>query len=471
MDLRKHLGALLLLGAAAAAAAGCSASLGDDAEAQEGELRPLERRAIGAAVPYEPDLELRARLGELASSQKARRQAAWKAVAKILKPVKLADERIAVNGEAPSVPLFRTWYGKDDFERMFGKMYSELTPEERRARRPFTQKEIQAIFDWNARSLGSATEEDYFARIKLLDGGQGIDGLGGNHRVSYSPGLVGHVIGEYGNLFSCLEKLEGIKADDEPPSDTNFAPCMGREFPEDAALVKMSWYRASFGQERLPLPVYDTSASTLAKKISGESDQGGWGKGVSKADPEDATIYTVQMSDGTKFRMPALHLVTKELRDWFWITLWWSPNPDEDFGADRPDEIKALGGPWAHYKMHVSVAFEENDPDPRGGYEGSLGEALAATYGGVGGPSWVSNPYVERGAHNAQTNCIGCHQHGGTRESSESILASPEKFPHAGRTKVRKNFPMDYLFALTSAPERLAGIVEDQVRHYDALER
>jgi hypothetical protein len=177
------------------------------------------------------------------------------------------------------------------------------------------------------------------------------------------------------------------------------------------------------------------------------------------------------MSDGTRFRMPALHLVTKELRDWLWITIWWSDKPDEDFGADRPEEIKKLGGPWGHYKMNVAVAFEEKDPDPKGGFTGSLGDALAATYGGVGKPSWASNPYLEKGAPNAQTNCIGCHQHAGTLENSESILGAPDKFPAASRTKVRKNFPTDYTWALTSAPERLVGVIEDQVKHYDAVER
>ena len=87
-------------------------------------------------------------------------------------------------------------------------------------------------------------------------------------------------------------------------------------------------------------------------------------------------------SDGTRFRMPAMHLVTKELREWLWITIWWSDKPDEDFGADRPDEITKLGGPWRNYKMNVVVSYEEKDPDPRGGFDGSLGDALAATYDG-----------------------------------------------------------------------------------------
>lgn len=85
--------------------------------------------------------------------------------------------------------------------------------------------------------------------------------------------------------------------------------------------------------------------------------------------------------------------------------------------------------------------------------------------------SWVSNPYLEKGADNAQTNCIGCHQHGGTSKSTESILAARDRFPSSSRTKLRKNFPTDYFWAMTSAPERLAGVIEDQVKHYDQVDR
>lgn len=465
---------LAMLGLSVAAAAGCNAGAtedDDESEAQEGELRPLERKAIGKAVEYPADRTMRARLPELESSQKARREAAWKAVARALKPIKVAARSVKVDGKIATVPMFRTWYGKDDFERMFGKMYADRSAADRKARLPFTAADAKSAFEWNATSLGASSDQDYFARISLASEDTSVQGLGGNHRVGYSPGVLSHLMADYGALTSCLGKIDTIKADDEPASSTNFAPCFTKEFPENAALVKMSWYRANFGAERLPLPTYDTSAPALAAKMSGASEGGAWGKGVSKADPDENAIYTVAMSDGTRFRMPALHLVTKELREWLWITLWWSDKPDEDFGADRPAEIENLGGPWSHYKMSVTVSYDEKDPDPRGGYAGSLGDALAATYQGVGKPSWASNPYLEKGAPNAQSNCIGCHQHAGTAETSETILGAPDRFPQASRTKLRKNFPVDYLWAVTSAPERLAGIIDDHVKHYDQVDR
>jgi hypothetical protein len=140
--------------------------------------------------------------------------------------------------------------------------------------------------------------------------------------------------------------------------------------------------------------------------------------------------------------------MTKELDHWLWITLWWSETPNDDFGADRPKSIDALGGPWGSYKMCVTTAFGEEDPLPSGGFDmahPSLASALAAVYAGKGAPTWCSNPYLEEGHGNAGTNCIGCHQHGGTELRSEDILL----FSDFGRPARRNNFPADYSWATT----------------------
>jgi len=59
-------------------------------------------------------------------------------------------------------------------------------------------------------------------------------------------------------------------------------------------------------------------------------------------------------------------------------------------------------------------------------------------HAGAGGPSWCSNQYIERGAHNAQTNCIGCHQHAGTGLASEDVLADSLTFPQSGRAMIHR---------------------------------
>jgi hypothetical protein len=446
---------------------GCAISGGGVASSSD-MVRPIERKALGAAQAYPADADLRGRTDELHASKAARRAVAWKTLAKVLAPVPLADTSVQVNGQPATVPLFRTWYAKDDLDRMFAKTYGDMAAADRKARTPITDSQVSAAFDWNATALGASSEQDYFNRLAQVKDETSAEGLGGNTRVVYSPGLIGHFLENYGPVDGCLPKLGTFDLNTDPPSDDNFAQCFSSEFPVDAALVKQSWWRADFGMN---LPVYDTSASTLTAKLAGsDSDQGGWGAGTGTATPDDTTVYTVKMSDGTLFRLPALHLVTKELRDWMWITFWWSPDPDSDFGADRPDEITQLGGPWKNYKMCVAMAYDEADPDPRGGFDGSLGDALAAVHEG-GGPTWCSNPYLEKGAKNAQTNCIGCHQHAGIPTlGSDAILADETTFPRSGRTKLRKAFPTDYIWSFDTNPEKLARIIEARVNHFDSVD-
>jgi hypothetical protein len=408
---------------------------------------------------------LLAQTDQLRASKSARRAAAWKAVARILKPSPLA----AASLPAPAaIPLFRTWYEKDDLDRMFAWSYGNLSPDQRRSRSPLSSDQISAAFAWNAASLGATSEADYLARLEQVTNAQAENGLGGNSRSVYSPGAIQHILENYAQIHGCLPTLASFSFATPPPSATNFAACYSSEFPIDAAIVKQSWWRADFG---MTLPVYDTSAATLAANLAGTTNGGGWGNGGAQASPDATAIYTVQMGDGSAFRLPAIHLVTKELRDWLWITLWWAPNPNDDFGADRPDSIVALGAPWQNYKMNVVTSYDEGDPDPRGGFAGSLGDALAAVDSGVGGPTWSSNPYIEKGTNNAQTNCIGCHQHAGIPSlGTSAILADPVTFPQGSRTKLRTAFPSDYMWGFNADPDKLAQDLDARIASYDAID-
>lgn len=232
-----------------------------------------------------------------------------------------------------------------------------------------------------------------------------------------------------------------------------WAGCLDEAFPSDAVVVKADYRRADF---ELTMPVYATSASALATRLGGDAS---WEQADGEADPPPSDIYTLTLPNGAHYRLAALHIMSKELDHWSWITLWWSPSPAEDFGADRPAAIEALGGPWSHYKMCAATAFEEGDPLASGGFDDShptLAAALAVTHAGVGAATWCSNPYLEQGHDNAGTNCIGCHQHGGTELSSEDILT----FADRGRSLLRNNFPADYSWA-TEQGDELAQLFAD----------
>ncbi len=464
--------ALLLL-ASLGVAAGCAIQSGDDAEIGEAPIREMERRAVGKAVDYPAEQYSTADEERFATSKKARRELGWKVLAKALQPVKIAAQEGTGAGDgAKTIPLFRTWLGADEIDRMFAKMYGDLG-KDRRVRRDIpTAKEVDDLFAWNAQALGPNSEQDYFARLAKVTDQQGVDGLGGNARVAYSPGYVKQYLTDYPTMAGCEGKLDSLSLDTPPvDEDKNFTNCFSREMETDAAVVKMSW-RRNDAMINAGLPVQDTTAAGLGKRVAGQIDDGGWNTKalpLKKAGPKDA--YSVTLSDGSGFSLVGLHVMTKELRHWVWVTVWWSPSDqaNEDFGQDRPEEITKLGAPFTNYKMCVVTDFDEKDPDPRGGFEGSLGDALAAVHGKR---TWCSNGFIEKGAHNAQTNCIGCHQHAGDLKPLDSVLVDGTTFPDQGRSKVRKAFPADYswAFATPASPDqkdRLLDVILSRMKVYD----
>ncbi len=257
-----------------------------------------------------------------------------------------------------------------------------------------------------------------------------------------------------------------LEVDYDAPNPT-WAACLQNAFPVDAVVIKADWRRVLPG---MPLAVYDTSAAGLTRRLSPDA-KFAWGPGDGTAEPGPDDIYTAEMANGNVYRLAAMHIMTKELDHWLWITLWWSPSDasDSDFGADRPAAIKALGGPWGHYKMCAVTAFDERDPDVQGGFADSaptLGKALAAVHSSSTSASWCSNPYLEVGDGNADTNCVGCHQHAGTGIQVEGILADPVLFPVHGRVDVRNNFPADYSWT-TDHGDELTRMFADVVAYWD----
>ena len=518
-----------------------------------------DRRVIGLAAPYSPDLGLAARDAELEGSIASRRQAAWQIVLRTLRPVPLGDPRLASSfgGTQPVIPAWHTWYARDDFERVFKKLYRDLGPDGRAMRAPL---DADVGFQWNAIALDSDPawpEQRYLDYLAAIDSPEKANGVGGASRVGYSPGAMGHIIESYAKQYACRTSTDpdpfvpdpmrtprvvtqseavdvepcdfrllgpfqagngnvrvtsrgdgdidlyvrrntrpttdlfdcrssGDASDEECnvagngpiyvgvfgadastaqidveylAEDVRDPTCLEGELPRDGVLVKADWRRQLPGEL---LPIYDSSCPRMTSRLAGDAQ---WNSdGV--ADPQPADIYTVVLPSGARFRMPALHIMSKELDHWVWITLWYSPQPDSDFGADRPAAIAALPGPWRNYKMCVTTSYVERDTDPRGGQPGSLGDSLAAVHGGVGAPTWCSNPYIEQGKGNAATNCIGCHQHGGTTLAPEKILADE---PQRGTTRTRNNFFTDYLWVIKGGGgEDLSSVIQAEVDFWDA---
>jgi mono/diheme cytochrome c family protein len=468
-----------------------------------GKTDDLGRALAGLAQDYQATHLVE---DELVADMRRRRDAAWASALKVLEDVPLlglleateatGDVVLADGQENPRVPRFITWYGIDDMRRMFQHLYQGLLPSERAARRPFAETAIHDAEMWNAQVLDRSKRwplERYFRYVREM----GVcpedmpddecarlvqerfnGATGGNPRILYSPSTVKHVLRNYTGILECLRVLDTVGLAQTPAdADANFSLCFGSELPANSVLVKAQWQRADFGKD---IPAYDTDGTALAARLGGTAH---WGEeGDRRADPPSDRIFTIRLSDGSVFRLVGMHIMTKELRHWQWITLWWSDQPDRDFGTDRP---AALGGVWKNYKMCVADGFKEEDIDPAARFAElpSLADALRASASGAGGPSWCSNPYLEHGRNNARTNCIGCHQHGGSTVlrdvdgngvldplSVEAIINDEANFPDTGRRQIRELFPADYLYSINRVDD-FATLIRSEVLFFDNADR
>lgn len=450
--------------------------------------------------------------------------------------------------EVPKIPRWETWYGLEDVARIFKYAYGNMSPEDQVARTPFTDAQIgeafvvnnsdierssrwplwrytdavSRLFDCTLTQGPNESTEDFASRCAEDRQSQfsGASGAGGGiARMVYSPAMVLHMMRNYGELLDCSDdKLETTWCGDgvpcvDPPD--NFSTCFRSEFPADASnpwaeldenevgsltglaavggtvLVKATWARVGFEFE---LPAYDTDAAAMARRV-GAGQRAQWSEGDRRYDapttgdpgfPTANDIYTIKTQSGGLYRLTGLHIMTKELRHWQWITLWWSDKPSEDFGEDRPESFEQLPGVWSNYKMCVVTDFVENDEEALARFNAfpSLQAALEATGTEAGKPTWCSNPYIEHEAGNARTNCMGCHQHAGSRfnedatssfdltavipnESEEMTITN--RFPANGRLRRRNIFASDYSWAFSRLDD-LTELVRSEVEFNSAAD-
>jgi hypothetical protein len=163
-----------------------------------------DRKIIGLAAPYVPDLTFPSRDAEFETSIVARRLAAWQVVERVLAPIPLGDTRLAQNFPStgqPAIPAWHTWYARDDFERVFKKLYRDLGPAGRAARAPI---DAQAGFAWNLTAVDAQwTEQMYLDYLATIDTADEAGGVGNAARVGYSPGALGHLLESYVKLHKC----------------------------------------------------------------------------------------------------------------------------------------------------------------------------------------------------------------------------------------------------------------------------
>jgi hypothetical protein len=376
------------------------------------------RQLFGLPAPYNPDLTLADKLTAMNGSQSIRRTIAWQIVQRIF---------VSTKFDGHEIPGWLTWYPSDEVARLFAILWHTLDSEQRASGNSILTKQLRYAAETNRDYLWTLphwTRERFELWRNNFDSASRLGGAAGLARALYNETAAYHLLRQHHNLRTCRTTPDRCGID---------------EFPVGSVVVKASWKRLRSGVQ---LKAYDTSPDILAKHFI----KGAW---------QPDYHYPSQMAQGLKltlgdsdYLLTGLHIMSKETKDWVWITLWWSPSASAEFReqSSLPSSLQQ------HYRMCVTTSFK--DSEAALDTEDTTSESLSAIYLASPGSeaSWCSNPYIEEGDGNSRTNCIGCHQYAGTERRSEDIL----KLPWHGVKQTLDQFATDYVFGINSPPDNLA---------------
>ena len=430
---------------------------------------PDGRLIVGRGQDYQPINEPADKLfAEMRGSMQRRRQRAWQIVEAVIKPATLA----AGEGRL-QLPVWQTWYQTNPEISDMLKLYFDKLKASPSANR---EQLVEEVFqEYTERDLSERlTDEAFRQRLSQFEGSPeltaGVNGIGGT---MFSPSFVKHIMLQAQGTETCPI---GIPSQDPPErlpapaSATNFSSCI-LEFPRSAVMIKTVWRPIDEG-----LLPHDTSEPAMRTLIK----DGTWPE-VTPVAPAANTVYTLTTDSGARWALTGIHFVTKDVREWVWVTLWWDSQPTSDFGSDRPQSIAQYNnGVWANYKMCATGSFDEGDATPWAGFsDAGLAGSLRATHEEIeaqtkrtlrrwpaewrGNPrftnptTWCSNPNLETHPGNGRTNCIGCHQlpnttndrTGAAARFSDTLTVDDRiaDFPQNGRAMYRQNFPADFAWS------------------------
>jgi hypothetical protein len=363
---------------------------------------------------------------------------------------------------------------------MWRELHARLTPAQRRKLRSTDPADrfaidpalVEQVVKDHARVSVGMGEERFQRVLTRLESGRDVAGAGQSGvsergMVVFSPQLVAHYLENAAWVYHCGRAYEPAPAPD------SFGSCFGKPFPEAAVAVK-----ATFNPRASGVAAFDTSAAGLERLMTATgADAERWrqrsdpaGRPVVVRLDDDASlakIHSIKLRDQDflvgEYVLTGLHVTTKETAEWVWTTLWWSNEPDTDFGADRPAAFGGGDPAWKNYKMCVATTWDEKDPVVTGdaapqGLPVDLMQALRAAHAYARPSTWCSNPFIEGMPRGANSNCIGCHQHAGPRGMPPASQA-----PDRGRKA--SAFPGDFLASFLRAGEgfqpELRSVVDD----------
>ena len=143
------------------------------------------------------------------------------------------------------------------------------------------------------------------------------------------------------------------------------------------------------GQQRYAQAVNDGKKPPIKFPVESIEVKAAWLDFQREGIPEEkwATYYTAEY-DNKKYGLVSLHIITKDIPNWFWASFHHVDAPNNPFGGtDTFGQPKVLAGTvWEHYKL--------------GGTQTDFTHP-------TGGPTFLSDHYIEFGFQ--RSSCITCH--------------------------------------------------------------
>ena len=328
---------------------------------------PATREALGLGADYIADPMPSADLAsKLNHSMQERRKKGWAIGAQVFKMVAVPQ----LNQE---LPVWLTWYEMGEISGLFDRAWTSLSDADKatlQAGSGLSQPQINAVMLAAASATSDAPGAKLgpvLAQINTAEKAKRAD-VGTLERLSArrtgvplaNLAFTRHLLANANALAKCTFDTP---ADLDLQDKASFVACM-QEFPRDAVMVKSAWEKVEDGIERFDLGPdawRQAFASSLSVYLPGNQRA---------ATPAADQIFRLRTSDGQEWALRAIHIATKETRNWIWTSFSWSETPDTDLGSDRP----AMPAPWNHYKMTVVTDFIEQDPTP---WIGANGQEIA----------------------------------------------------------------------------------------------
>lgn len=133
-----------------------------------------------------------------------------------------------------------------------------------------------------------------------------------------------------------------------------------------------------------------------------------------------------------------MHVATKELPDWLWITFWWHDAPDK--GKFAKDRIAAVDGVWRNYLM--DLAWDDRLPLDSGKSHSCYNP-------------WLEAPLVGVDGGGVSSNCLRCHSEARWHPTARAVRADlkPKRVPFDNAPMFGKTVRVDYIWSLERVPK------------------